>query len=249
MDKYILNKNSRLLTLDDVEGKSRLKLFDKIGLESKYTDFAYALGGDLVRDINSKTGYVSKYQLKSDESGLRQMVVGDHIQHLDTKYFFGEGTRLVTNIPFNKEGDIQLDDNNVPYVYYGEYPQTVSNKVDKYIIKSTKFETGDKYAIYYANENVPSSSNKSILKFAPEYSLNGNKYVMLYLENIKGSILLSNGNEVQNDEEAVFNVEPIKWYLDEETGILVSEKILSANVPFYYMNNHKDNVKRLTRKK
>ena len=236
MIKYLFTDKSRLLTLDEVEGKSMLKLFKEIGLRASYTDFTSALGGEVYRDIMAKPECSAIYQIKSD-NGLRQAVVGDHIQHSVDTPFFGTGVRMAMNIPFEKEGDIQRDENGIPYVYFGEYPQTVANNNIKFIIQNIKDKTGFRYI-------VPNTSAKRNAE-AIEYYFQGEKYVLLDITNLTVPTVLSNGREIQNGDTALFNVEPIKWLLDEQTGIMVSEKVLSTNIPYEYMNTHEADVKRL----
>ena len=48
--------------------------------------------------------------------------------------------------------------------------------------------------------------------------------------------------------KVLFKVEPIKWYVDLDTGLCISEKVLSTSIPLDYVINHQDNVKRLTKK-
>lgn len=225
----------RLLTVDDIND---LKVFDKIGIESSYTDFAYALGGELATSSDTSKDYKSIYQLKSNKPSLRYMVVGDRVQSYYSKNMRGKGARLVTNIPFNKEGDVQTDSNGVSYVYYGEYPQTVAPKENLFYINKTK----DAVAKYVVPRNCT-------IDIATAYKLNGEKYVLVKLFDVEGEkTYLSNGIEIHNGETVAFKVEPIKWILDEETGLLISEKILSYGIDYDSMNNHRDNVRRLTLK-
>ena len=246
MEKYLLDKNRRILTLDDVEGKNRLKVFDKIGLESKYTDFAYALGGKLVKDGKY---HVSSYQLKSNNPNYRDIVKGDFIITTNSTYYLGEGARIVTNLPYIYEQDVKTDDNGVPYVYYGEYPQTAASKKVNYYINMFEPLTGNRYAVSNTRAFCKRIEKPTdFLDHAPEYMLDDEKYVRLNVSNIRGKILLSTGLEVEQMDNVSFKVEPIKWYVDEETGLLVSDRILSASIPYDYMVNHENNVKRLVKK-
>ena len=85
-------------------------------------------------------------------------------------------------------------------------------------------------------------------RYAKEYSFDGRRYVDMRLANVTGKIVLGNGFEAEQNDFVMFRVEPIKWYLDEETGLLVSDKVLSASIPYDYMVNHEDTVKRLTKR-
>ncbi len=231
----LLNDERRILSVEDV---NELKVFDKIGLESSYTDFAYALGGELVIDTDQSRDYKSIYQLKTNDSKLRYMVSGDKVKSYYSNNLRGKGARIVTNIPFNKEGDIQVDSNGVPFVYYGVYPQTVASRDATFLIKATKYVV-DVYAI-------PRKYSIDTLK---AYGLNDKRYVLVDIADLEAErTVLSNGSEICNGDSVAFEVEPIKWFLDEETGILISEKILSYGIDYNIMNNHKGNVKRLTPK-
>ena len=236
MIKKLLNENRRLLSESDIYGKYRLKIFDKIGLESSFTDFAICSGGLLCEDSPI-------YQIKTNDE-TRQVVIGDKVSSTTSYSYFTEGIRLVSSLPFELEGNVLYDENNIPYVYYDEYIQTVARRRDHLLIEDLQPKTDNYYEV--PNINDRENSYKSLVE---EYKLNGNKYVRMKINNIGCSrILLSNGSETYNGDYKSFVVEPIKWYLDEETGLLVSEKILSSCLPYDYATKHKDNVKRLTKK-
>ena len=252
MDKKLLTSDRRIIKLSDIEGKNRLRIFDRIGLESKYTDFAYSLGGDV---IDNKTSYqvnpgkenISRFYVKGNT------IIGDP----EDQYYIAKGIRVVTNLPYSKENEIQTDEDGIPFVLYGEYPQTVATKKQDYLISEVGLRTGDNYITSNLRAFCKRiESPKDFMRFIDEYNLDGDKFARMTLDNVKEeSIVFSTGREFEpyNKEdysinEVSFKVEPIKWYVDEKTGLLVSEKILSTSVPYDYLVNHKDNVKRLTKK-
>lgn len=252
MIKYLFHPGIDLLSLDDVEmindtnlddqdvKCNRLKIFDKVGLESSYTDFAYALGGQLVYDDNRRL--VSMYQLKSDLNieGI-QAVVGDHIMGYSKKSFIYSGIRVTSKLQKADENNVQTDDNGIPFIYKGEYPQTVASKDEKWVVINTKFYDGFKWV-------VPKLTEKDYKGYAKEYILENDRFVELYLTNFYGSRLLSNGTEISRNTKAYFKVEPIKWLVDEETGLLVSEKIISSSMPTEYVLGINGFTKKLANK-
>lgn len=250
MDKYLLTNNRRIIKLSDIEGKKRLKIFDKIGLESKYTDFASALGGKLVLGLTS-------YQVNPGKDIISRFYVAGNKIYVDPEDqdYIAKGVRLVSNLPYDKENEVYTDEDGIPYVFYGEYPQTVATKKQDYLISEVGSRTEDNYI----TSNLRSfckriESPKSFMRFIDEYRINDDKFARMTLDNVQDNIIFSTGrefapyNEDYSKNEVSFNVEPIKWYVDEETGLLVSEKILAASIPYDYLVDHKDNVKRLTKK-
>jgi hypothetical protein len=242
MIKTLFSSDREIINIDDVEGKERLKVFDKIGLEAKYTDFAYALGGEIAYDYNGRP--VSVYQLKTnaEETGY-QVVCGNHIFGYYQKQTpeIGKGARLLSYLPKSMEVSVRHDESGVPYIYKDLYPQTIAFRTDKNGVKDTKDFNGVKWV-------VPNFKANDYVGYAKEYNFNNGLYVELPLNNFYGSRVLSNGTEINRGDKAYFKVEPIKWYIDEKTGLMVSEKILSASIPFEYMNNPKEHVKKLVNK-
>ena len=248
MDNYLLTKNRRIITSSDIEGENKLKLFDKIGLKSSYTDFAYALLGPTERPIEGMPQPV-RYEVKNSDYWGRNHVYNDDIMVEQTMYYIGHGARIVTNLPMQYEDQVQYDDNNVPYVYYGMYPQRVATKSEAYNTRMLRQETEDRYVFSDLNAFKNDITSSEVFKrYAKEYSFDGRRYVDMRLANVTGKIVLGNGFEAEQNDFVMFRVEPIKWYLDEETGLLVSDKVLSASIPYDYMVNHEDTVKRLTKR-
>ena len=245
MDKFLLDEKRRIVSIKDIEGPHRLKVFDRIGILSSYTDFAYALGGELLEREGS---YVSSYVLKdaSDEHS-RKIVVGEGIETSSYPHYFAEGVRLVSVLPKELEKEIDYDNTGVPYVLYGEYPQVAATHRQAAIIQELEPETNDRYVVPDTSTIVRGIKKpEDAIKYAKEYELDGRKLARLQIRNVKyQTLLFSNGTQGKPLEHRLFRSIPIKWYVDEETGLLVSDKILSANIPFCYLDNHKDDVKRL----
>ena len=174
------------------------------------TDYATMLGG---KNIN---GY-GNYYLKQPFMSFREINYVDHngeykkINNLSTSEF-GIRPAVLASELYSINNSFEIIDNKL---IAGEYPQTkVDEELKKELNKAREgrdiFLTGKYYTSLYGEYEVPE-------KIA-EYRYKGNQYVHIgycFDESIEW-----------------FKVEPIKWLIDAETKLAVSEKILVAGIKY-----------------
>ena len=129
-------------------------------------------------------------------------------------------------------------------VEYGEYPQIAAPK-DMQITLENAFQrrsinpTGKIYTTDSAKYNDYDK------KFEPEtheeYIYNDKKYVRIkansYYDGNK--FTLSNGEEYKDDDYIWIEVQPIKWLVDENKDIAITERLLFAGIQFKHKRDYK----------
>ena len=116
---------------------------------------------------------------------------------------------------------------NYKYIEYGEYPQGVASTemismLEKKYLKGELKETGKIYMIPELKDRYTIDSYYDI----KEYTFNDKKYVRVQ---VTDSVTLSNKQKYNKGDYVWIEVLPVKWLLDEETHILISEYILSIS--------------------
>lgn len=223
----------------------KIDIIKKKGTNAEITDFSILLGG-MVLDKNkyrkSDTSLLSErtgsYWTRSeDKSG--KIVVSEGY---DCVYYRWNGARpalpfsSINEIPTNGEsGEIKKDKDGVEYVEYGYYPQMVAtnqdelerayqaNKLSKsgfsYITDSKSvFDYGDPFEEQEHKEYIDEKTGKRYVRVIANFNLDKTK--------------LSNGQKYRNYDPVWVEVEPIKWLVDRNAKIMLTNKIIFAGVQF-----------------
>ena len=74
-----------------------------------------------------------------------------------------------------------------------------------------------------------------------EYEYNGKRYVRIKLNGFYLFETLSNGINYSKYDNVWFEVQPVKWLIDEKAGIMVTEKIIFAGIPFNDIDIYHEN--------
>ena len=139
-------------------------------------------------------------------------------------------------IPTNGEAAKKIGDGKYE-VEYGFYPQEAATTELQGILE-TAFEnkelqmTGNKYT-------TDSRDIDDIeMNFKPmehqEYQYNGNKYIRAKIKSRTEDeeVILSNGGTYKEGDNVWIEVSPVKWLVDLEAYVMITEKIMFAGVPF-----------------
>ncbi len=115
---------------------------------------------------------------------------------------------------------------NYKYIEYGTYPQWIATEQgkileEKYLNGELK-ETGKIYMIPEVKDKYVEESYYEV----KEYIFNDKKYVRLQ---VTDPVTLSNKQKYNKGDYVWIEVSPVKWLLDEDTHILISEYILSIS--------------------
>ena len=242
-----------LLGKEQVFGEDRLKIFDEYGTMAAITDFAILLGGFVAniyhyRNINSLENRVGFYWTKSSGDCTpidTYFVVTDSDDILERSY----GVRPV--IPYSLinnffSNEVVIED-GILEVEYGEYPQKAVSKETQEILEkaynNNYFSIKKTGKIYTTdsrkwNEYDRKFNEQSIEEYLFE---DGKKYVRVKANPCFHvcNFILSNGEECSNGEYFWIEVSPIKWLVDVEKNIALSERILFAGIQFDNENEYK----------
>lgn len=236
------------------DSSRKLKILEKRGTIAPITDFSILLGG-FVSDyyyynnsnsLEDRSGYY--WTSSDDKDGGAFIVLTDGNKVWETVYNRDGGARPAlpyssicsncSNIIRGKDGILEVE--------YGEYPQKVASKRLQFELErayncnqSSIRKTGKTYTI--DSRRYSEYDKKFSAQFIVEYLYNGKKYVRVKAKTCFRNFMLSNG-EIYKDKDYVWvEVEPIKWLIDEESNIALSERLLFAGVQFYHEINYKGN--------
>ena len=222
------------LTEEQIFGNNKLEIFNKRESKAIITDFAILLGGAY---LENQMGH---YWTKTvDNNGNVYMVFPNGKKLCTQSKFQSVGSRPALSYFSIKSICTQVIGSNdgVLEIEYGEYPQKV---VSKDLQQELNFAQ-EKGLISVTSKEYTVDSRKyddydEIFKFIhlSEYEYNGKKYVKIKANTCYDgkSITLSTGDEYKDGDYVWVEVLPIKWLVDEESGIAISEKILFAGIQF-----------------
>ena len=227
----------------------QLNVLKKYGLKCAVTDFAVLLGCKVGREYLIKEGDPTKYSTASAWWTKTQHITYDEWDDVDLLDpndvdIIGEngtnrqdcwvGARpaisyssisaLVTNV--------EVDERGIKIVEFGgEYPQTiVDNELANELEKCYKGGKGLRKTGKHYTSIDGNSSNKH--RKHVEFEYNGKKYIRVVCNFDGKGEILSDGTYATKDKTYWVAVEPIKWLVDEESDIAISEKILFSGMPF-----------------
>ena len=246
-----------LLKEEQIFGEDRLKIFDEYGPKAVITDFAILLGGYVCYDnyyvrydsyLKNRTGY---YWTSTKCNKYVLVVKG-------TGYASYEAHRCYVGVrpalPYSSISNICLnvvrECDEILEVEYSEYPQRVASKIlqielenayqnnEMSIKKTGKTYTTDSRKCYEYGKKFNAQKHE-------EFEYKGKKYVRIKANSFyDGSeFTLSNGEKYKNGNYVWVEVLPIKWLVDIEKDIALSEKILFAGISFDIKKRYDGNFK------
>lgn len=238
-----------LLTKEQAENSSVLK---KRGIEANVTHFAYFTGATATNTPQgSGKGWacMGHYWLKDDDVGKGYIVNrfgelnkrGGDFGSLKDRTAGARVSILLSDLEGAlEEYGLTRTEDGVIEIEYGNYPQSFANnflqeELEK-LFKAQKLnKTGNKY-VTDSRENPYYEHDEDFRPIVcEEYEYEGKKYIR-YNVNLGDDTTLTPLNKA--NENMVFEkgktvwveVEPIKWLVDEEQGIIFTEKIMFAGI-------------------
>ena len=228
-----------LLNKDQVFGEQAIDLFQNLGAESGATDFAVANGaaeGNTAWFLSTAAGYGDVDIVnQSGSHGVAYASSCGGIRPafacLDLRALFGD--------PAEVESHICKDLSGFPEVEFGEYPQTAADRLmartlEEEYKKGSLRKTGKNY------ESVRFVAGASASAECPEYEYLQKKYVRVRYAS-KDTHKLSNGKTCQTGNRVWIEVQPVRWFYDENAGILISRPVLIAGILFSSDSNYDGN--------
>ena len=226
---------------------SQLEVIRKYGTKAAITDLCILTGCELFEDTaynikedSSLTGRTGWFSTKSDD--------GDNNVHLVDEFgLLGSYHRCVRccairpvlqsfailslTFPNRVNGY-----NGTEEVEFGEYPQNAANSRMQNILESEYNRGMNKTGRSYTFNSVKYDDYDTGFKPVTyeEYEYHGKKYIRIKANSdFNGNKFeLSNGVEYRNGDYVWVEVSPVKWLIDDRTGILISKKGLVSGIRF-----------------
>ena len=236
-----------LLSKEDVWGEKSLDVLKNYGPRTAITDLCVLTGSYLCEDTDynidedrSLTGRTSWFWTRSDD--------GDNEVRAVTKY--GDGyyyyrylrsgavrPALQSSVIFSKISPNRVRGyNGTEEVEYGEYPQNAADSRMQNILESEYNRGMNKTGRSYTFDSVKYDDYDTGFKPVTyeEYEFQGKKYIRIKANSDfgGGKFKLSNGVEYRDGDYVWVEVSPVKWLIDDRTGILISKKGLVSGIRF-----------------
>ena len=228
--------------------ESRLEVIRKYGTKAAITDLCVLTGSYLCEDIDyniaedkSLTGRTGWFWTRSDDGDNEVRVV-----HLFgcTGSAYGFVRRgavrpvLQSSVIFSQISPNRVRGyNGTEEVEYGEYPQNAADSKMQNILESEYNRGMNKTGRSYTFDSVKYKDYDTGFKPVTyeEYEYQGKEYIRIKANSgFDGDkFKLSNGVEYRDDDYVWVEVSPVKWLIDDKTGILISKKGLVSGIRFH----------------
>lgn len=232
--------------------EDKIDIIKKKGTKAAITDFSILLGGIVFDKM-----HINRDSTLSGRTGLYCTVSeGDGFGEICT--IMGDGTMLeffaddrcvgarpvlpfssINEIPTNGEsGEIKKDKDEVEYVEYGYYPQMVATNQDELERAYQAKELTKSGFSYTTDSRMALDPEDTFESQDPEEYIDektGKRYVRViadYDNSLTGLSRLSNGQKCKRGDPVWVEVEPIKWLVDRDAKIMLTDKIIFAGVQF-----------------
>ena len=241
------------LTKEQCFGDDKLDILKKRGTQSAITDFSILLGAYVsdyhIDNDSSLEGRTCRYWTKSDDEDNDACVVDNNgdmnsfcieFRHIGARpaLSFSE----ISSIPTNGEGGKRARD-GILEVEYGYYPQkAVAKDMQERLERAYKNRTISRTKNSYTTDSARYDDYDT--SFQPqahqEYEYNGKRYVRVNANSYYYGdyFTLSNGEKYKDEDSVWLEVSPVKWIVDEEAHIMITEKIIFAGVQFNKESNY-----------
>ena len=240
-----------LLTYDQCFGKNKLGILKKRGVKAEVTDFAILSGAlfdaENMDGIYKRNGF---YWTSTRNSSNTYVVKPDGEDWNVSIYWEYSDLAIRPVLPFSSIDNIpsngvskRLED-GILEIEFGYYPQQEVNenmgkKLEK--IFKTRFlnrrmqKTGNTYTII--SKDISNSVNPALITIN-EYEYDEKRYVRINSQNISSDESPLSTRGIFKSKDIVWiEVQPVKWLVDEEAKIMLSEKLLFAGMKMWYVFN------------
>ena len=235
------NQELTLLSVEQIWGNSQLEVLKKYGTKIAATDLCILTRGcvrdeDYVDEDKSLTGRTYVAWTKTVNKYVKEIF----IDGLCSCCGYINDISCVIR-PVLQNSTISLpstvsDPNIIMEIEYGEYPQnapsaTMQKKLEKEYKKGMN-KTGRSYTF----SSSPCDDFDTLFKpiTYDEYEYHGKKYIRVraIAEYPDYESILSNGLACKDGDYFWVQVSPVKWLIDDKTGLLISKKGLVAGIGF-----------------
>ena len=235
------------------EKESQLEVMKKYGTKAAITDLCVLTGSYLCEDIDynidedsSLKGRTSWFWTRSDDNDNNVRAVYEGGYGNSNYRFERNGTvrpALQSSVIFSQISPNRVRGyNGTEEVEYGEYPQYAADSRMQRILKSEYNRGMNKTGRSYTFDSVKYDDYDT--GFNPityeEYEYQGKKYIRIRANSDFGGnkFKLSNGVKYRDGDYVWVEVSPVKWLIDDRTGILVSKIGLVSGIRFLDRNHN-----------
>ena len=256
--KNNLNKNGAKMKEHDLtllsEGQiwvnsseSRLEVIRKYGIKSAITDLCVLTGSYLCEDTDynidedrSLTGRISWFWTRSDDGDNNVRAV-HRFGCMGSSHRYGRSgavrPALQSSVIFSQIFPNRvMGYNGIEEVEYGEYPQNAADSRMQNILESEYNRGMNKTGRSYTFDSVKYDDYDTGFKPVTyeEYEYQGKKYIRIKANSdfCGDKFMLSNGVQYRDGDYVWVEVSPVKWLIDDKTGILISKKGLVSGIRF-----------------
>ena len=249
-----------LLKKEQIFSNNSSKIFDEYGTNAAITDFAILLGGFVSNHyyynnsnlLEDRTGYYWT-RTSSDAGNIYVNFVDDNgisdFNYVDERDSGVRPTLIYSSI-FNICSNIVRRRDGILEVEYGEYPQKAASKeLQEELESAYKY---DQTSIRRTEKKYTTDSRK-YSEYDEEFSAQDyeefeykkKRYVRVKFNSFfdRARFTLSNGEKYKNGDYVWVEVSPIKWLVDVEKDIALSERILFAGIQFDDKDEYNGNFK------
>ena len=250
------NQDLTLLSEGQIWGndkESQLEVIRKYGTNAAITDLCVLTGSYLCEDTDynidedsSLKGRTSWFWTRSDDNDNDVRAVNKHGDRDDLFRYLRYGAvrpALQSSVIFSQISPNRVRGyNGTEEVEYGEYPQYAADSRMQSILESEYNRGMNKTGRSYTFDSVKYDDYDT--GFNPvtyeEYEYQGKKYIRIRANSdFDGNkFKLSNGVEYRDGDYVWVEVSPVKWLIDDRTGILVSKIGLVSGIRFLDRNHN-----------
>ena len=224
--------------------ESQLEVIRKYGIKSAITDLCVLTGSYLWKETidedSSLTGRTSWFWTRSDDGDNDVIaVIRRGYRSFSCRYYRHGAVRpaLQSSVIFSQIFPNRVRGyNGTEEVEYGEYPQNAADSKMQNILESEYNRGVNKTGRSYTFDSVKYNDFDTGLKPVTyeEYEYQGKKYIRIKANSdFDGTkFKLSNGVKYRDGDYVWVEVSPVKWLIDDKTGILISKKGLVSGIRF-----------------
>ena len=225
----------------------QLEVIRKYGTKAAVTDLCVLTGSYLCKDTDynidedgSLTGRTSRFWTRTyDGDNDVHTVDWDGYSYIRYRFIRSCAVRpaLQSSVIFSKISPNRVRGyNGTEEVEYGEYPQNAADSRMQNILESEYNRGMNKTGRSYTFDSVKNDDYDTGFKPVTyeEYEFQGKKYIRIKANSYfsGGKFKLSNGVEYRDGDYVWVEVSPVKWLIDDRTGILISKKGLVSGIRF-----------------
>ena len=254
------NQNLTLLSEGQIWGndkETQLEVMRMYGTKAAITDVCVLTGGYLCEDTDynidedsSLKGRTGWFWTRSDDNYNDVRAVGELGGRDNGFRYLRDGVvrpALQSSVIFSQISPNRVRGyNGTEEVEYGEYPQYAADSRMQSILESEYNRGMNKTGRSYTFDSVKYDDYDTGFKPVTyeEYEYQGKRYIRIRANSDFGGnkFKLSNGVEYRDGDCVWLEVSPVKWLIDDRTGILVSKLGLVSGIRYLDRNhNYKGN--------